>query len=79
MKHCFKYFKNTDCEYFPCHNVKDTSTFNCLFCFCQLYRIKDCGGFYHILENGKKDCSKCIIPHQPQNYDYIIARLSKIK
>ena len=44
---------------------------NCLFCYCPLYTY-DCKGNYSILENGWKDCSKCLIPHSENGYEYII-------
>ena len=71
----YKYFKNEQCEYFPCHSTKDIEDFNCMFCYCPLYSY-ECGGQYKILENGTKDCSNCLIPHR--NYDYIVGRLKQI-
>ena len=44
-------------------------------CYCPLYSFKNCNGNYKILENGIKDCSGCLIPHN--NYDYIIEKLMK--
>ena len=35
------YFENRECEYYPCHGL---DAVNCLFCFCPLYSIADCGG-----------------------------------
>ena len=75
MKNSFKFFNNCDCEYFPCHKVENKEEFNCLFCFCPLYRIDDCGGNCVYLDNGVKDCSNCLIPHNASNYDYIIDKL----
>ncbi len=73
----YKYFVNTECEYYPCH---DTKEINCLFCFCPLYKM-DCGGNFVMLdgENGEKikDCSKCTIPHSDGGYDYVIKRLKE--
>lgn len=70
----YKFFQNKECEFFPCHSeVKD---FNCLFCYCPLNHIKECGGTYTILQNGWKDCSGCVIPHT--NYDYIIKKLKEV-
>lgn len=77
MKNSFSFFKNTECEYFPCHNSTDKEDFNCLFCFCPLYCLDDCGGNYKLAENGIKDCSDCMLPHMPSNYKYIISKLSK--
>jgi Zn-finger protein len=75
MKNCFSFFKNHECEHFPCHNVSNTEDFNCLFCYCPLYADKNCGGNFTLLENGIKDCSNCLIPHNPKNYDLIISKL----
>lgn len=71
----YKFFQNTSCEFFPCHRVDKYSIdrFSCLFCYCPLYNKKDCNGNFTILPNGRKDCSKCLIPHY--NYDYIIRKL----
>ena len=33
----------------------------------------ECGGQFHILDNGWKDCSNCTIPHY--SYDYVIQKL----
>ena len=72
----YRFFQNSECEYFPCHKTADLDTFSCLFCFCPLYPRADCGGTYYILDNGLKDCSMCLIPHE--NYDYIIDKLKEI-
>lgn len=74
MKNSFKFFANTDCEYFPCHKTKDPENFNCLFCYCPLYLIDDCAGNYKLIE-GIKDCSSCLIPHSLKGYDYINEKL----
>lgn len=66
------FFQNRSCQYFPCHHTTRPTDFNCLFCYCPLYALgKDCGGNFHIPENGIKDCSGCLIPHQRENYDFI--------
>ncbi len=70
-----KFFRNINCEYFPCHKNVDVDNFNCLFCFCPLYSMKDCGGNPEYLPNGVKDCTNCIKPHV--NYDAVIERLKK--
>lgn len=69
----YKYFQNSECEFFPCHNINDKNNFNCLFCYCPLYSFDECNGDYIILDNGIKDCSNCLIPHQ--HYDLIVTRL----
>jgi Zn-finger protein len=71
-----RFFSNKDCEYYPCH--KTEKDLNCLFCYCPLY-LTDCGGNPSFIEcNGKKvkDCSSCLFPHIPENYDKIIEKLS---
>lgn len=73
----YKYFENTECEYYPCHN---SDRINCLFCFCPLYKSENCGGnFSYIYHNGNKikDCSNCLFPHRAENYDKIIKKLSE--
>ncbi|MDM8534866.1 cysteine-rich small domain-containing protein [Clostridiaceae bacterium HSG29] len=69
----YKYFEHKECEYFPCHTYPHKD-FNCLFCYCPLYPFKDCGGNYEMLDKIK-DCSNCILPHRPENYNYIIDKL----
>jgi len=71
----YKFFQNVECEYFPCHSTSNKEKFNCLFCYCPLYNDDNCGGNYIKLNNGIKDCSKCLIPHN--NYDYIINKLKE--
>lgn len=66
----FRYYKNLDCKYFPCHKVESSEVFNCMFCYCPLYFLKECGGYYKI-SSGIKDCTDCIIPHKYSGYDYI--------
>ncbi len=72
MKNSSKFFNNKDCEYFPCHKVANNDEFNCLFCYCPLYLKTECVGNPKYLDNGIKDCSSCLVPHQPQNYELII-------
>ena len=71
----YKFIQNKECEWFPCHSAS-LEDFNCLFCFCPLYLVENCGGQYKTLQNGVKDCSDCMIPHE--NYDYIINRVNKL-
>ena len=78
LEYNYKFFQNKGCKYFPCHKIKDKNKFNCLFCYCPLYHLKNCGGNYSCLENGVKNCSKCILPHEEKNYDYIMKKLSSI-
>lgn len=79
MENSYRFFQNRSCEYFPCHKVKDDSEFNCLFCYCPLYTLGDrCGGRYTRTEKGIKDCSGCLLPHDPKNYDYIVGKFQQI-
>ena len=76
MSEHFKHFRNHECEYFPCHKGADAETFNCLFCYCPLYFLKDCGG--HPAWRGKvKDCTPCSLPHAPGGYEKVLARLGR--
>ena len=76
----FKFFSNTTCEYFPCHNTDDTASFNCLFCFCPAYALgKDCGGNYRYdNDEGIKDCRDCMIPHGPNSYEHMTEKVKII-
>lgn len=75
VKNSAAFFRNHECEWFPCHKVNDDSNFNCLFCFCPLYNKEDCGGNFSYIANGIKDCSNCLIPHKAENYEYIISKM----
>ncbi|MBR6523705.1 MAG: cysteine-rich small domain-containing protein [Clostridia bacterium] len=78
MEKKYTYFKNTECEYFPCHKTEGED-FNCLFCYCPLYALGDkCGGNFVFDENGIKDCSNCLIPHSKNGYDHITSRTGEI-
>ena len=75
----FKFFQHKTCEFFPCHDVKNEDTFNCLFCYCPLYALGDgCGGNFKYTEKGVKDCSGCGLPHSPGGYDYIMDKFDEI-
>ena len=78
MENSHKYFVNTECKYFPCHKTNDTGNFNCMFCFCPFYGMKDCGGNYVYLKKNVKDCSGCLKPHDIGNYGLIIDRLREL-
>ncbi|MCM1253361.1 MAG: cysteine-rich small domain-containing protein [Clostridium sp.] len=76
MKNSSRYFENKECEYFPCHDK--AGDFNCLFCYCPLYKKENCPGNPRYLEKGGrriKDCTACTFPHQPENYDAVIGIL----
>ena len=72
MENSCRYFENTACEYYPCHQREHL---NCLFCYCPLYRLADCPGNPRYIEkNGKriKVCTDCTFPHEEKNYDRIL-------
>lgn len=70
------FFQNHGCRYFPCHKTADQAVFNCLFCFCPLYFVEECGGDYTMIQ-GVKDCTPCIKPHAPGGYERTIERLKQ--
>lgn len=74
----FSCFTNRECEYFPCHAGADPEHFNCLFCFCPLYALDACPGNYVFLDNGIKDCSGCLFPHQKENYGILMDYMPKL-
>ena len=75
----YKFFSHTECEFFPCHKTNDPENFNCLFCYCPLYALKDkCGGNFRYTEKGIQDCKNCTLPHQRKNYDYVIGNFKEI-
>ncbi len=77
-KDCSRFFSNARCEYFPCHPAAGSTDFNCLFCYCPLYNMGDrCGGVFAINAKGVKDCAPCHLPHLPEYYDVIIAKLEE--
>ena len=79
MKNNYSFFQNTECEYFPCHKVSDTGSFNCLFCYCPLYALgKNCGGNFSYTENGIKDCTDCLIPHRESGFQYVNDKFPQI-
>ena len=76
-KDSFKFFSNRECRYFPCHEGADPNNFNCLFCYCPLDTITNCGGDYTVTDEGMKDCSKCIYPHLSENYKEVVKKVKK--
>ena len=82
MKNSYKFFKNDDCQYFQCHEHPNEDSFNCLFCYCPLYPLGNkCGGNFNYIGKGEakiKDCSNCLIPHMPEHYDTITAKLGEM-
>lgn len=77
MKNNYRFFQNKECEYFPCHKIKNDENFNCLFCYCPLYFLEECGGNCK-LYNGVKDCTDCLIPHGEKGYDYIVQKIMDV-
>ena len=68
-----RFFANTACPYYPCH--QGVEEFSCMFCYCPLYALGTaCGGAFVMLENGVKDCSRCTFPHQRENYAAVMAK-----
>ena len=79
MENSYRFYQNRECEYFPCHKVQNDAEFNCLFCFCPLYALgSGCGGNCTYTEKGIKDCSACLIPHNPNGYDYITDKFKEV-
>jgi len=77
MSENFKKVQNKNCEFLPCHKGIPEDEFNCLFCFCPLYILKDkCGGDYTRI-NNKKNCSLCGRPHKKDGYEFIMSKLDK--
>lgn len=75
----YSFFRHEKCESFPCHATTDPENFNCLFCYCPLYALKDkCGGNFVYTPEGLKDCSNCMVPHKRENYGYIIGKFDDI-
>ena len=66
----YTWFQNRACEYFPCHDDVAEEEFNCLFCYCPLYRAENCGGAF-VVKNG----SYCLLPHNSESFAYIAAKL----
>lgn len=77
MEH-YKFVQNRNCEYFPCHNVKEED-FNCLFCYCPLYCLGDaCGGDFVYLESGIKSCMNCTKPHDKNGYEHVMGKMKQV-
>ena len=70
------YFLNKECEYYPCHKLPEEK-FSCLFCYCPLYDIPDCGGDYTTTSKGIKNCKDCTFPHDRDNYGAVIKKLKE--
>jgi len=73
----YRYFSNKNCKYFPCHPQAVNDEFNCLFCYCPLYGLDEqCGGSFEYVRNIKI-CVGCRLPHIPESYDIIVAKLKE--
>lgn len=70
-----KWFRNDDCEYYPCHGGIDHDEYSCKYCYCPIFNYQDCGGEFVMLPSGVKDCSSCKLPHCKQNDDIIINKI----
>ena len=78
MSENYKFSQHKKCEYFPCHKGVKEEEFNCLFCYCPLYMLKDqCGGNFKYYK-GIKDCSDCTITHRPRGYEHVMSKMSMI-
>ena len=80
MKNSHRFFRNTECKYFPCHKTDAPEDFNCLFCFCPLYAMGDkCGGDYTYVGKNRdvKSCANCVRAHRYEFYDYVISKLKE--
>ena len=78
-KNSSRFFRNTECQYFPCHKGIAEKDFNCLFCYCPLYVLgRNCGGNWHYTDKGVKSCKSCAFPHQRDHFDRVVARFPEI-
>lgn len=76
----YKFIQNRECEYFPCHKIKDIERFNCLFCYCPLYSLgEQCGGNFKYTKTGIKNCSDCTLPHiKDIGYQHVQEKIKKV-
>ncbi len=78
MTEHYKFVQNKECEYFPCHKTSEPEHFNCLFCFCPLYMLKqECGGNFKYTHESK-DCSDCMLPHGKNGYDHVMSKMKAV-
>ena len=79
MSENYKFNQHLSCEFFPCHKGIQEERFNCLFCYCPLYLLKDdCGGNFKYTDNGIKDCSGCLLPHGENSYDKVMSKMGLV-
>ena len=75
----YSFFRNRECEYFPCHEGIEEENFNCLFCYCPLYTLGEaCGGDFIYTDSGVKSCERCPFPHRRENYGEILKRFPEL-
>ena len=74
-KESFAFFQNKECEYYPCHEGVPEEDFNCLFCYCPLMLLDNCGGDYVIMKNTFKDCSSCTKNHDKLSWKFVVNKL----
>ena len=73
MENSNRFFANTACRYYPCHQIE--GELNCLFCYCPLYFLPDCGGNCSYTDKGIEDCSDCLLIHDEHSWEFIQRRL----
>ncbi len=71
--------KNTNCDYFPCHDELE----DCTFCYCPFYPCNeiDTGGFMKVSSINKKTiwaCSSCEFIHKKKNTIKILEALANL-
>lgn len=76
-KNDYNWFTNKECRYFPCHETEN-GELNCMFCYCPLYPLKNCGGEFCYTGHGIKDCSHCLLPHTEEGLDHVAARMKDL-
>jgi len=78
MSENYKFTQHKSCEFFPCHKTNNPEKFNCLFCYCPLYMLKEnCGGNFKYT-NNVKDCSDCLLPHSKGAYDHVMSKMKMV-
>ena len=73
MENSHKFFANKGCRYYPCHEME--GELNCLFCYCPLYYLYNCGGDYTYTKKGVKDCFGCLKIHEENSWEFVQRRL----
>lgn len=75
----YAFFQHRECEYFPCHEIKNTEEFNCLFCYCPLYTLGEkCGGNFSYTDKGIKRCTDCLLPHSKGGFSYVLSKFPEL-